>query len=208
MELKEFTVGELMSKSYIISENGNALIIDPGAEGEKLYNYLQENGLKLKYIINTHGHFDHIASNQFLKDKTDAKILAHPKTNSKLKDPNLNLSQMFMRQQIMSPGLDKTLNDGEILKFENLKLKIIYTPGHSEDGISVYIAEEKVLFSGDCIFASGVGRTDLSDSSFQQLINSIEEKLFSLPEDTVFYPGHGPKSTISTFKNRVWPAVK
>ncbi|KXS50568.1 MAG: beta-lactamase, partial [Halanaerobium sp. T82-1] len=64
MELKEFTVGELMSKSYIISENGNALIIDPGAEGEKLYNYLQENGLKLKYIINTHGHFDHIAANQ------------------------------------------------------------------------------------------------------------------------------------------------
>ncbi|OEG62334.1 MBL fold metallo-hydrolase [Halanaerobium congolense] len=208
MELKEFTVGELMSKSYIISENGNALIIDPGAEGEKLYNYLQENGLKLKYIINTHGHFDHIAANQYLKEKTGAEILGHPKLDSKLKDPNLNLSQVFMQQKIKSPALDRPLNDNDLLDFENLKLRVLYTPGHSADGISIYLENNKILFSGDCIFAAGVGRTDLSDSSFQQLINSIEEKLFSLPEDTVFYPGHGPKGTISTFKNRVWPAVK
>ena len=208
MELKEFTVGELMSKSYIISKNDSAIIIDPGADGDKLYNYLQKNKLELKYIINTHGHFDHIAANQFLKDKTDAEILAHPKTDLKFKDPKFNLSQIFMQQKIKSPALDKILNDGEIIDFENLKLKIIYTPGHSEDGISIYLEEEKILFSGDCIFATGVGRTDLSDSNFKQLINSVEEKLFSLPEDIIFYPGHGSKSTISFFKNKVWPVVK
>lgn len=208
MELKEFTVGELMSKCYLVSENGKAIIIDPGAEGERLYNYLQENNLVLKYVINTHGHFDHIAANQFLKEKTSAEILGHPKLNLKLKDPKLNLSEIFMQQKIKSPVLDRALNDGDIIDFENLKLKIFYTPGHSNDGISIYLKTNKILFSGDCIFATGVGRTDLSDSSFKQLINSIEKKLFSLPEDTVFYPGHGPKSNIGSFKNRVWPAIK
>ncbi len=208
MELKKFTVGDLMSKSYIISENGKAIIIDPGADGEKLYNYLQKNNLKLKYIINTHGHFDHIAANKFLKDKTDAKILAHPKTDLKFKDPELNLSQSLKRERVISPALDRALNEGDIINFETLKLKVIYTPGHSEDGISIYLEEEKALFSGDCIFASGVGRTDFNDSNFEKLVNSLEEKLFLLPDDTIFYPGHGPESSISSFKKRVWPAFK
>jgi len=208
MELKKITVGDLMSKSYIISENGKAIIIDPGADGEKLYNYLQENNLTLKNIINTHGHFDHMAANEFLKDKTGAEILAHSKADLKFEDPELNLSQSFRREKISSPSLDRALKEGEIINFENLKLRIIYTPGHSEDGISIYLEEEKVLFSGDCIFASGVGRTDFSDSDFEVLTDSIEEKIFLLPGDTIFYPGHGPECKISSFKKGVWPAFK
>lgn len=208
MELKKFTVGDLMSKSYIISENGKAIIIDPGADGQKLYNYLQENNLELKNIINTHGHFDHMAANKFLKDKTGAEIIAHPKADLKFEDPELNLSQRLRRHEITSPSLDRALNEGEIINFENLKLRIIYTPGHSEDGISIYLESENALFSGDCVFASGVGRTDFSDSDFEKLTNSIEEKIFSLPDNTIFYPGHGPECKISSFKKGVWPSFK
>lgn len=208
MELKKFTVGDLMSKSYIISKNGKAIIIDPGAEGEKLYNYLQKNNLELEKIIITHGHFDHMAANEFLKNKTAAKIMAHPKADLKFKKPELNLSNRLRREGILSPVLDQALNNGDIIDFENLKLKVIYTPGHSEDGISIYVEEEKIVFSGDCIFASGIGRTDFSDSDFKELSNSIEQELFSLPDDTIFYPGHGPEATISFFKKRVWPAIK
>lgn len=207
MEVKSFNVGQLMSKAYIISENNQAIIIDPGAEGNKLYNYLKEKQLNLKYIINTHAHFDHIAANEFLKDKTKAEILAHPKAAKKFNDTKLNLSKLFMNKNITSPSLDRALDEGEEITFADLKFKIIYTPGHSEDSISVYFPEEKMIFSGDCIFANGVGRTDLEDSDFKKLKNSIESKLFELPDDCNFYPGHGPKSTISTFKNKVWPAI-
>lgn len=208
MELKEFTVGELMVKSYLISKNNKAVIIDPGAEGQRLYNYLKNNDLELKYIINTHGHFDHIAANNFLKKKTGAEILAHPDADSKFKDSKLNLSKKFMNKNISSAPLDRALAEQEEFIFEGLKLKIIYTPGHSQDGISIYIPAEKVIFSGDCIFANGVGRTDLEDSDSQKLKDSIENKLLKLPADCTFYPGHGPKSTLSDFKDRVWPSFK
>lgn len=206
MEIKEFTVGELMVKSYLVSDNNRAFIIDPGAEGKRLYNYLKENNLELIYIINTHGHFDHIAANDFLKKKTGAEILAHPDADIKFKDSKLNLSQMFMNQTVYSPALDRALVNQEEINFESLKLKIIYTPGHSQDGITIYLPEEKMIFSGDCIFASGVGRTDLEDSNLAQLKNSIENELFKLPNDCKFYPGHGPASTLENFKNRVWPS--
>jgi len=206
MELKEFTVGDLMSKCYIISENGKALIIDPGAEGERLYNYLINNDLELIYIINTHGHFDHIAANEYLKKNTDAEISAHPKADMKFKDSELNLSQIFKREKILSPALDNQLNDGDQINFESLKLEVLYTPGHSEDGISIYIKSENVLFSGDCIFANGIGRTDLEDSDFKTLKNSIENKLFKLPDKCRFYAGHGPHSNLKRFKNEVWPS--
>lgn len=206
MEVQEFTVGRVMSKCYIISKNGKAVIIDPGAEGKKLNNFLEKNNLELKYIINTHGHFDHIAANGFLKEKTDAEIIAHPQADKKFKDPQFNLSQPFMNKNIVSPALDRALDDGEEIEFETLKLKVIYTPGHSEDGISIYIPEAKILFSGDCIFAAGIGRTDLKDSKFKALKDSIENKLFKLPGETTFYAGHGGKSTINNFKNKVWPA--
>ena len=100
MEVQEFTVGRVMSKCYIISKNGKAVIIDPGAEGKKLNNFLKKNNLELKYIINTHGHFDHIAANGFLKEKTDAEILAHPQADKKFKDPQFNLSQPFMNKKM------------------------------------------------------------------------------------------------------------
>lgn len=205
MNLKKFTVGNVMSQCYIISKNKKAIIIDPGAEGERIYNYLLDNNLELKFIINTHGHFDHIAANDFLKNKTGADILAHPRADLKFKDPVANLSQPFLRKEIIAPPLDKPINDGDKIEFEDLELKILYTPGHSDDSISIYLESEKILFPGDCIFASGYGRTDLKDSSFSQLKKSISGKILTLPEDIEYYAGHGPKSTIKKFKAAIWP---
>lgn len=207
MNLKYLTVGEINSNCYIISENKRAFVIDPGAEGEKIYNYLSEHNLELDFIINTHGHFDHIGANNFLKDQFDAEIMAHPRANLKFSDPEKNLSLRFFNRRITSPALNKELHDGDELKFNDLSLKILHTPGHSEDGISIYIREEALLFSGDCIFASGYGRTDLYDSNFSQLKKSISDKLLTLPESTTFYSGHGPKSTLKEFKNRIWPTI-
>lgn len=208
MDLKEFNVGELMVKSYLISKNNKAIIIDPGAEGERLYNYLVKNNLELEYIINTHGHFDHIAANDFLKEKTGAEIMAHPDADIKFKDSKLNLSQIFMNKKLNSGPLDRALTEQEEFHFEDLKFRVIYTPGHSQDSISIYLPGQKIVFSGDCIFANGIGRTDLEDSDFDQLENSIENKLLKLPADCTFYPGHGSKSTLGDFKNRVWPSFK
>lgn len=207
MKVKEFTVGDLMVKSYIVSQSDKAFVIDPGAEGERLYNYLKENNLELKYIINTHGHFDHIAANKFLKEKTGAEVLAHPKADLKFSNPQFNLSSLFSNKEILAPLLDRAVRDGEKIKFGSFKLEFIFTPGHSEDGISIYIPEEKVLFSGDCIFANGIGRTDLKDSNYKELKESVENKLFQLPDNCTYYPGHGPSSKLAKFKNSVWPAI-
>lgn len=207
MDLKKFTVGNIMSNCYLISQNKKAVLIDPGAEAEKIYSYLLDNDLELKFIINTHGHFDHIGANEFLKMKTGADILAHPKAELKFKDPAVNLSEPFLRKKITSPPIDQKLTDGDKLQFEDLEFEILYTPGHSDDSISIYIESENILFPGDCIFANGYGRTDLEDSSFEELKNSISEKLLTLPEDVEYYAGHGPKSKIKNFKVGIWPSL-
>ena len=207
MNIKCLTLGEINSNCYIVSENKKAFVIDPGAEGEKINNYLSEHDLDLEFIINTHGHFDHIGANKFLKNNYDADILAHPRANIKFSDPEKNLSLHFFNRRIVSPPLDKEIHDGDEINFNNKILKILYTPGHSEDGISVYIKSKEILFSGDCIFANGYGRTDLYDSNFKELKKSISEKLLTLPENTTFYSGHGPKSTLKKFENRIWPTI-
>ncbi len=205
MNIKHFSLGDVFTRCYIVSENGKAFIVDPGAEGEKIYNYLLENRLDLKFIINTHGHFDHIGANEFLKDKTGAKILAHQKAASKLISAEENLSQSFLRKSIKSPEADRLLEEGDRVMFDSLELQILYTPGHSRGGISIYIPSEKVLFSGDAIFANGVGRTDLSDSDKEELKDSIENKLLKLDDQVEVYPGHGPRFKLKNFKENVFP---
>jgi glyoxylase-like metal-dependent hydrolase (beta-lactamase superfamily II) len=164
MQIKQFSLGDVFTRCYVLSENNKALVIDPGAEAEKIYEYLKKNNLDLKLIINTHGHFDHIGANEFLKEKSDAEILIHAKAADKLVSAEKNLSLKFLRKEITSPTADKLLEDGDLIDFESLTLKVLYTPGHSQGGISIYIDSEKVLFSGDAIFSNGIGRTDLLDS--------------------------------------------
>ncbi|MBA7490282.1 Hydroxyacylglutathione hydrolase GloC [subsurface metagenome] len=197
MFLKKLIVGELETNCYLIGckKTKKAAMIDPGGEEEVdlVLNFLQENNFDLKYIINTHGHIDHIAGNNLLKAKTKALLLIHRLDADMLVDANKNFSS-FMGKEMCSPPADKLLEEGDEISLGTLNLIVIHTPGHTPGGISLVLSN--IVFTGDTLFAGGIGRTDLPGGSYQDLIKSIQEKLLVLSDDKIIYPGHGPDSTI------------
>ncbi|ADQ15063.1 MBL fold metallo-hydrolase [Halanaerobium hydrogeniformans] len=207
MQIKHFTVGQFLTRCYIITENNNALIIDPGGDGEKIYQHLEDNHLNLKIIVNTHAHFDHIGANEFLQEKTKAKIYIHQNEADKLVSAEKNLSGYFTKDEIISPPADKLLKEGDIIDFESMKFEVIHTPGHSSGGIALYLEQENIVFVGDTIFSNGIGRTDINDSDFELLKETIENKILNLPDKTEFCPGHGSRGYIKDFKKNVWPKM-
>ena len=180
---------------YIVADNttGDAFLIDPGGEADRIKKLLKKNGLRLKFIINTHGHGDHILGNGYF----DVPIYIHRLDKDFLTDPNKNLSGMF-GYFFKSPKATALLEDGQKVYLNKLELEIMHTPGHTPGGISIKL--DGVVFTGDTLFAGGIGRTDLPDGSEEQLFNSIRQKLFPLGDDVVVYPGHGPESTIGEEK--------
>jgi len=206
MRILSRIVGSLATNCYIIicEETRKAIIIDPGfsaEEANEILNEIVKNGFKVEKIINTHGHFDHIIGNDILKALTKAKILIHKNDASMLLDPSKNLSRMLGRD-IISPKADRLVEEGEIIKVGDLELKVIHTPGHTEGSISLFCEKEKVVFTGDTLFAGSIGRTDLPGSSFEEIMHSLKEKLMNLPDETVVYPGHGGKTTIGREKGK------
>jgi len=197
MFLKRFVVGELNTNCYLIAceESKKAVVIDPGGEEavDSILNILQKNNFDLKYIINTHGHIDHIIGNNLLKLKTEALLLIHRLDADMLVDGNKNIS-FFMGKEICSPHADKLLEEGDEICLGTLKLKVIHTPGHTLGGISLVL--NNIVFTGDTLFAGGIGRSDLPGGSYRDLQKSIKEKLLVLSDDKIIYPGHGPDSTI------------
>ena len=197
MFLKRFVVGELNTNCYLIAceESKKAVVIDPGGEEavDSILNILQKNNFDLKYIINTHGHIDHIIGNNLLKLKTEALLLIHRLDADMVVDGNKNIS-FFMGKEICSPHADKLLEEGDEICLGILKLKVIHTPGHTLGGISLVL--NNIVFTGDTLFAGGIGRSDLPGGSYQDLQKSIKEKLLVLSDDKIIYPGHGPDSTI------------
>ena len=201
MFLKKLVVGVLETNCYLISckKTKQAAVIDPGGENEVdlILDFLQKNNFDLKYIINTHGHIDHIAGNNLLKAKTEALLLIHRLDADMLVDANKNFSS-FMGKEICSPPADKLLEEGDEIVLGRLNLRVIHTPGHTPGGIS--LVSNNIIFTGDTLFAGGIGRTDLPGGSYQDLIKSIKEKLLILGDDKIIYPGHGPYSTIGEEK--------
>ena len=196
MFLKKLVVGELETNCYLIAckRTKKAAVIDPGGEDTTLIlDILKENSFNLEYIINTHGHIDHIAGNNLLKAKTEALLLIHRLDADMLVDANKNFSS-FMGKEICSPPADKLLEEGDEISLGTLNLIVIHTPGHTPGGISLVL--NNIVFTGDTLFAGGIGRTDLPGGSYQDLIKSIKEKLLILGDDKIIYPGHGPDSTI------------
>lgn len=166
-----------------------AVIIDPGADCDKIKNRLEEMKVSAKYILNTHGHGDHIGVNE----KFGLPVLIHQLDAPFLKNSIKNLSAMF-GFNVSSPNANRLLEDRDIVKVGNLSLEIIHTPGHTPGSISIKC--DNIVFTGDTLFCEGVGRTDLPYASEKDLFNSIREKLLILPDSTRIYPGHGPASTI------------
>jgi len=194
------TVGSLFTNCYLVAceRELEALVIDPGfseAEEERIFREIIKHGLRVKYIVNTHGHVDHISGNLKVKRKTKAYLAVHYEDAEMLTNPTKNLSRM-LGLTVVSPPPDIMLKDGDKIKVGSLELEVIHTPGHTPGSISLYCRKEKVVFTGDTLFAGSVGRTDLPGSSYEKLMSSIREKLLALPDETVVYPGHGEKTTI------------
>lgn len=194
MIIEMVTVGMFDTNCYLLgcSETGDGVVIDPGAEGKAILQTIKRMGLKIRYIINTHGHVDHIGANGFLREELKVPLLLHENDLPLYKNPGFGLKVLFRSQ----PPPDRFLGDSDILAFGNQQLQVLETPGHTPGGIT--LLSGKAVFCGDTIFAGSVGRTDLTGGSFSVLIASIRKRLLTLPDDTSLYPGHGPVSSIGT----------
>jgi len=196
--LKRFIVGPMGVNCYLVADpvTKEACLIDPGADPETIKNYIAKNGLELKFIIITHGHGDHIAANGYFK----APIYIHRSDADFLADPAKNLSKYFLFA-VTSPKASRLLEDGDIARLGGLTFTVIHTPGHTPGSISLKL--DGVIFTGDTLFCSGVGRTDFEYGDEAALYRSIRERLFSQADDTVIYPGHGDSSTIGAEKGNM-----
>ncbi len=188
-------VGQMMVFAYLLGdqETGEALVIDPAAEVEEIIAVAAENKLKIKYIVNTHSHLDHTAGNADMKRLTGAQIIVHEAAADQLiNTPDVYLS-MFKAKP--SPPADITVKDGDQIRVGNIALTVIYTPGHTEGGMCLYM--DGFVFTGDTLFVEAVGRTDFPGGSWDVMYRSIKERLFTLPEETSVLPGHnyGPSPT-------------
>ncbi len=199
MIIEKREVGPIMANCYILGceETREAVVIDPGAEADLILTTLASLKLKVKYLLNTHGHFDHVGANKKMKDATQAVLMIHEADESMLADLNKAASSFGLSAE-NSPKADAYLNEGDEITFGNITLKVIHTPGHSLGGICLYTKGH--VFVGDTLFAGSIGRTDLPGGDYQQLIDNIRQKLFPLSDDTMVHPGHGPESSIGREK--------
>jgi len=201
--VKMLTLGPLYTNCYIVtcSETKEALIIDPGFEekkdAEKVLKEVKQQGLHVKYIVNTHGHPDHIGGNRIIKEATNALILIHEYDAPMLTDVARELPMSF-GLQMMSPPADKTIHEGDLIQAGKTTLRVLHTPGHSKGSIS--LLGNNIIFTGDTLFAGSIGRYDLPGASYKEIIHSIK-RLATLPEHVKAYPGHGPTTTIGKEKN-------
>ena len=203
--IESTVVGFAAANCYVVGcrETMEGVVIDPGTmstdDTSELANEIRRLGLSIKYILNTHGHPDHISGNDYLKVAVGGEVLIHQLDALKLTDSARNASRMLGLDIHVSPP-DDLLKDGDTVSFGNLSLSVVHTPGHSSGGV-VFVGDGFV-FTGDTLFAGSIGRSDLPDSSdegtvaYEVLIRSIREKLLTLPDETVVLPGHGPETTI------------
>jgi len=198
MTLEKIVVGPMQVNCYILGskDRGEAIIIDPGAEGAKIKKRLLAMGLKASCIVNTHGHADHIGANAAF----DVPVYIHRLDAEFLTNPELNLSAMFEAPFAM-PAAQRLLEDGQRIEVAGQNLEVIHTPGHTPGGICLNAGE--FVVTGDTLFAQGVGRSDFPYASEKDLLDSIRKRLMTLPDETIIYPGHGPSSTIGEERKNI-----
>lgn len=192
MQVECLIVSMFSTNCYIVScpETKEAVVIDPGADGAAISDRLKNMGLRLTYILNTHGHVDHIGANNRLKEEYKVPILLSEEDLDLYKNPGFGLRLVLRRQ----PDPDRFIKEGDKIHFGNNSFKVIETPGHTPGGLCFLLND--AVFCGDTLFAGSIGRTDLAGGSYDTLINSIKQKLLTLPQSTNVYTGHGPQTTI------------
>jgi glyoxylase-like metal-dependent hydrolase (beta-lactamase superfamily II) len=198
MLIRSAEVGSFAANCYLLAcdETREGVIIDPGAEARTILDMVAKEKVKVQYIINTHGHVDHVGANEEVRQALGVPLLIHEADSEMCKKPHASLSAFVGKLHLAVPN--HLLTDGEKIKAGNLTIEVISTPGHTKGSISLLV--DGALFTGDTLFAGSIGRTDFPGGSFEQIIRSIKERLLIFPDDTPVYPGHGPRTTIGEEK--------
>lgn len=201
VQVKSFTFNFFNENTFVFwdDETKESAIIDPGVyssdEQKTLTDFITNQHLNVKFLINTHCHIDHILGCKFVKEKFNPVYYA-PEKDILLLENSVMQAQMFDINFEEPPSPDKLINDETELFLGDSKIVFLFTPGHTPGEYCLYLEKEKICITGDVLFKEGIGRTDLWGGNYDALINSIENKLFSLPDDVKIYPGHGDESTI------------
>jgi hydroxyacylglutathione hydrolase len=208
LQIKKFTFNPFMENTYVLfDETNECIVIDPGCiekeEERELVEFIEGNNLKLVKLINTHCHIDHVLGNAFVKRKFSVELFIHP-----IEAPMLKAVQSYAPNygffQYQDSTADQFLHEGDTVTFGNQHLKVIFVPGHSPGHIALYHASAKILINGDVLFENSIGRTDLPGGDHDTLITSIQEKIFTLPDDVTVYCGHGGETSVG-FEKRTNP---
>jgi glyoxylase-like metal-dependent hydrolase (beta-lactamase superfamily II) len=200
MIFEHLTVGMLQTNCYLLGDeqSGQAVVIDPGGEGRRICDRIRSLGLGLSAILLTHAHSDHTMAAWTLRKQFGGKIYLNIEDTPTLLEVIFGLASRFMPEvRPVSPNqIDRRLAQGDQLQFGSIRIAVLSTPGHTPGHVAFYLSEAGMLFSGDTVFAGSIGRTDFAGGSFEQLIESVRNRIFALPDDTFIYPGHGPWTTV------------
>lgn len=197
MIFDSLAVGPLSVNCYVVAceQSHEGIVVDPGGDADQIISLVQQRGLKIHTVINTHGHFDHLGGNRRVREAFGARLLIH-RADAPMLGMSAEVARKYGLQGENSPEADAWLEDGLEIIFGNYRLKVLHTPGHTQGGCCLYCEAEHIVITGDTLFADSIGRTDLPGGSHEQLLESIRTKLFVLPDEVVAYPGHGPQTTI------------
>ncbi|MCC6834315.1 MAG: MBL fold metallo-hydrolase [Cytophagales bacterium] len=204
MKIQTFTFNPFQENTFVLfDETGEAVVVDPGCyeaeEKAELVQFIDRNNLSVKLLLNTHCHIDHVLGNTFIKTKYNVPFLIHEKDLPVLKAVKSYASNYgFALFQETTP--DRFLSEGDVVSFGNTNLQVLFLPGHAPGHIGFYHAPTNALISGDVLFENSIGRTDLPGGDFNTLIQSIRQKVFALPDETIVYPGHGNPTTVGEEK--------
>ncbi|EEG77601.1 MBL fold metallo-hydrolase [Dethiobacter alkaliphilus] len=198
MLLKRMEVGSFAANCYLLAcdETKEGVVVDPGADARRILKMVEDNQVNVKYIINTHGHVDHVGANEEVREALGAPILIHEADGEMCKKPHASLSTFLGKKTLAEP--DRLIKGKDTFTVGNLTIEVIETPGHTKGCVTLLV--DGKLFTGDTLFAGSIGRTDLPGGSFDEIIRSIKEKLLVFPDETPVFPGHGPESTIGDEK--------
>ena len=194
--IESVVVGSVGTNCYIVhkKDSEHCFVVDPGDSGDKIANYIRDQKMILDHILLTHGHFDHIQGVRDLKNAIRCEICALDVEKELLSDARMNVSAMTGRPEELEA--DICLHDGQQFESAGIAMKVIHTPGHTKGSCCYFLEEQKVLFSGDTLFMESVGRADLPTGNEKDLMQSVREKVLTLPSETKVFSGHGPSTSI------------
>lgn len=200
MNIASFTFNDFSENTFVLCDDTKqCCIVDPGCnnaqEESQLVDYIESNNLRPVRLVNTHCHIDHVLGNKIVADKYKLPLTAHKGEEIVLSNMD-SISKMYNIPYKQSPEITEFLDEGDILKFGNVELEVLFTPGHSPASISFYHRSTKQLIAGDVLFAGSIGRTDLPGGDYDTLIGHIKNKFMPLDDDVKVYCGHGPSTTI------------